>query len=323
MYTLKYPFRLTSTYYGITIKEDVIKDSNVEYHLDGSEANFHLTASGFTSKDQAKNHVKKIKLGLYWLLLEKDLPCESVVEIQVVTYKDASKPANKTALLGLKNSDQIDGIVDDSKPVIFLTEKNIATLSMGTPSLIIGYSSDMILKDIVKGISYLKNLSLLENTRLITALDLYGACFEEGPSNAKFLTLIMALEALAIPVKRPPKTLQLLEKWTIESKQIIDEEKLDEKEKESIKSICNSLLRQKDESHSQNIKHLVRDTLAQNGDSDANEVAKHAVKIYGLRGDLLHNGSLEASKLNPAISEAKTIVQRVLKAQFISIASQQ
>jgi hypothetical protein len=53
-----------------------------------------------------------------------------------------------------------------------------------------------------------------------------------------------------------------------------------------------------------------------NGDVDATEMSRQAVRVYDQRSRLIHEGELSASELSSASSIALTIVERVLKAKF-------
>ncbi len=193
---------------------------------------------------------------------------------------------------------------------------------MSIPLVVVNYPSNVILVDLIKGGAYLKNPSFFKDTRLITALDLYGAYFKETTNNAKFLTLVIALEALTIPIERPPKILQLLEKWKVETQGILESPNLDFKDKKSLEAIRDNLLFQKEESIRQKIRNLVKIILTKNGDTDADEIAKKAVEIYSLRSKLVHDGTLEASILAQATCDAKRVLYNEYYAlQFIQSAS--
>ena len=70
------------------------------------------------------------------------------------------------------------------------------------------------------------------------------------------------------------------------------------------------------------MRKVVATTVAMNGSTDATEVAEQAVQIYDLRSTLVHEGELDAHELGNAISTAKSIVERVLRARFLLTASQ-
>ncbi len=57
------------------------------------------------------------------------------------------------------------------------------------------------------------------------------------------------------------------------------------------------------------------------GDADAAEAAERAVRVYDLRSTLVHEGKLDEQERGTAISEAKSIVERVLRARFLLTAA--
>jgi hypothetical protein len=75
----------------------------------------------------------------------------------------------------------------------------------------------------------------------------------------------------------------------------------------------------KEDSIRRQIRNVVQFTLEDNGDTDAKQTAASAVKIYDLRSTLVHDGTLEFQVLTKATADAKTIVERVLRARFIQV----
>jgi len=314
MYTLFFPFRLLSGR-EITIKDEILTVDSLDYSLKSKDNDYTITIKGFLSEEQAKAYISNIRAGLYWLLIDEGIQSEYSIDIQKITYfEDQSQAVKFAEIYKLKNDKPIDGIIDNSKPAVFLTEKNFCTLTTYPPNVIVSTPSRTIIENLIEGASYLKNQKFFNNTRLLTALDLYSAYFKESTNNARFLTLVMALESLATPIERPTVIIKLLDKWNSEAKTILQGPALNNEEKKSLKAIQDNLLYKKEESFRQNIRNLIKTSLQIDNDTD--ETVKKAMEIYHLRGILLHDGALEASELAKAISDAKKLVKRVLLAHF-------
>lgn len=90
---------------------------------------------------------------------------------------------------------------------------------------------------------------------------------------------------------------------------------------DSLENLIRRLNLLDEDSIRQSIKKLVDTTLIANGDEDAEEIAKEAVKVYDLRSELVHDGSLEPSILRQATSDARNILERVSRARFVQRAN--
>lgn len=291
MYTLYFPFQLLSGR-EIKIDEKELTIGNLVYSIKGKDRIYSLTVKGFLSEEQAREYIRNIRTGLYWILIDQCIPSEYSIGID----------------------QPIVGIIDSSKPAVFLNENNLRTLTTYAPNVIISSPSKKFIRDLIEGASYLKNPNFFNNMRLITALDLYGAHFKELSNNAKFLILVMALEALTTKIERPKIVLELINKWKNEIKDTLQKENLNDEEKTSLKAIFGDNSFKKEESIRQKIRHLIKDILR--NDNDVCEVIKKTMKVYGLRSKLVHEGKLEANELAKAISDAQNILERVLRVQF-------
>lgn len=86
-------------------------------------------------------------------------------------------------------------------------------------------------------------------------------------------------------------------------------------------SVARELVFRTENSIRNQIRVLVKATLSQAGDADADLVAGKALKVYDRRSALVHEGTLDPLMLSDAFSEAKLIVERVLRARFRNAAN--
>jgi formylmethanofuran dehydrogenase subunit A len=126
----------------------------------------------------------------------------------------------------------------------------------------------------------------------------------------------MALEALASGVTRTPLVIGLLDKWKKDVEELIQTVDSHSDDAASLEAVSRELIFRKEDSIRRQIRNVVLSTLADHGDQDAEQAAKIAVKIYDLRSKLVHDGILESQVLSTAISDAKALVERVLRARF-------
>jgi hypothetical protein len=57
------------------------------------------------------------------------------------------------------------------------------------------------------------------------------------------------------------------------------------------------------------------------GEDDAAEAAKQVVRLYDLRSTLVHEGTLPQQKLSESLTEAKDLVDRILRARYLLAAA--
>ena len=171
-----------------------------------------------------------------------------------------------------------------------------------------------------EGLSFPKSNAFADDPKLALALDLYAAYFTEQSTNARFLTLIMALEALTIDMCRAHSVLPLLKRWLDEVKQLMKELDSKSDDAKSLQALTGERLLQGKESVQKQIHNLVVRTLQDVPGVDATQLADTAKKLYAIRSPLLHNGKVDlrddSEKLNRATSDARCLVHLILTTKF-------
>jgi hypothetical protein len=182
-------------------------------------------------------------------------------------------------------------------------------------------TAEQTLKILLAGANLAGAVHVQSDPKLSTALKLYGAYFTEQSATARFLTLIMSLEALVIPTPQSPTTLKLLNRWMEEVQRIRQSKQEDiDADEASLEALERSLKHLSKDSIRTQIRKLVARELT--ADQDVLDRAKDAVKLYDLRSTLVHTGYLDPLTLNTATTKAKSLVQRVLSSRFQRVTSQ-
>ena len=322
MYTLRFPFELPLGQ-RIDVTEQSSQLGALTFYLKKQDRYYVLTVSGFSSEGAAKQYVKVIWAGLAWLLLGRGLSAKADLDFQAVVYAEnpyqAAKNLAKSS--GLSIEGRVDGSIDGSRPAVYPTDKKLSIITAGEASVVIGTPASDVLQFLLEGISFPQSASVIAEPKLRLALELYGALFTEFSGNARFLTLVMALEVLAPNTLKTQRVLELLDEWLREVEDLEKGVGEDTEDGASLDALKRELLFRREDSIRRRIRTLVYDTLSANGDSEeADKAAKLAVKIYDLRGTLLHEGRLQDKELTEATRDAKQIVERVLKAKFRHVA---
>jgi hypothetical protein len=321
MYTLRFPFKLPPGQ-EIEVNGEDIELGGLKFSL-GRDSKFYvLEVEGFPSERAAKHYINNIWAGLMWLLLQRKLSPDAELEVQKVIYvedlsitpEQAAK--NLSEKYGLQYKGPIDGSINEHKPAVYPTGKNFEICGVGQPTVVITNKAEDILKIVAEGASFRNSEKFVEDKKLRVALELYGAYFTEFTSKAKFLTLVMAIEALAAGVRKTRLVIDLIERWKAELDKLSETVDAKSDDALSLEALRRELLIRKDDSIRRRIQSLVITTLRDNGDKDAEEMAKNAAKMYDFRSTLLHEGWLEPEILSKALTQTSKIVERILLALF-------
>ena len=255
--------------------------------------------------DCSIGHCDAARLGLLWVLLHTDLPANGDFEPQPVFEIEGP----------------IDTLIDGGRPAVYVTGKRIRTLTGWPPSLVMTTPVETVMKHFGEGVGIENSARILADPKLLTAFDLFAAYFTEASGNARFLTLIMAVETLATGVQRTRLVLDLLEKWKQEADETLKTVTPGSDDAASLQAVSRELLFRREDSIRRQVRNVVLTTLTMNGDADAAEAAKKAVQLYDLRSTLVHEGSLTSQELSEGMTDAKNLVERVLRARFLLTAA--
>jgi hypothetical protein len=321
MYTLRVPFGLPPGQ-AIAIDDRSVHFDGLDCTLSKQDRFYVLTLTGFSKEEDAKRFISNVWACLMWVLLQCGLSPNAVLQIQEIVYfpKPDEATQNLSASLGIKIDGPVDGLIDGELPAVFHTDKHLRTLTGGLASVVITTPAERVFRYIRDAVALPLIANIIEDSKLSVALELYAAYFREPSANARLLTLVMSLEALAIGTTRPPLVLDLLRKWKTEVDHVLETLAPESDDAASLEALSRELLFRREDSIRRQIRNLVLSELKSSGDHDAPDVAKRAVGIYDQRSTLVHEGKVESQVLGAAISDAKRIVERVLRARFLRVA---
>jgi hypothetical protein len=278
MYTLRFPFSLPpGREIGVTEKSGEL--DGLTFSLKKQDRFYVFTIDGFPTEEAAKRYINKVWAGLMWVLLHRGLAPDAVFEPGKVVYSE--DPYQAARNLGFK--DPVDGFIDGAWPAVYPTEKRIHTETAGQISPLQTYSAGDVLDYFREGAAFPASADVINDAKLRVALELWGAHFTELSANARFLTLVMALEAVATGTPRTQLVLSLLDKWKMEIEELQKTVGPDSEDAVSLEALGRELLFRKEDSIRRQIRTVVLTTLQANGDEDAAETAKEAVRLYDIR----------------------------------------
>lgn len=320
MYTLRFPFTLPL---GRAITEHLSELGQLTLSLTRQDSSYVLTIKGFPTEETAKGYINKVWAGLMWTLLHLGFSPGAIWELQNVKYADdPDQTAINISQMGLHIEGPVDMILHEALPAVYPTGKRFVTGIANPLNATVTTPAEHVFKYFMEAVAFPASAEVVEDANLRVALDLYGTYFTELSANARFLALVMALEALATGVLRTQLVLDLLDKWKKEAEELQKTVEPGSDDAISLDAVIRELLFRKEDSIRRQIRRLVSTTLQTNGDADALEMARSAVRVYDLRSTLVHDGKLESQVLSIATLDAKNIVERVLRARFLQNAGE-
>ncbi|HWR76550.1 MAG TPA: hypothetical protein VN283_04995 [Thiobacillus sp.] len=275
-----------------------------------------LTATGHPSEDQALQFVDRAKAAVAWLLLQRGIAAEVDFTPQPIQYYPNPDEVGRNIArsFGGAFAGPVDTIIQGCQTALYPSEKRVRVETVFPAGVYTTIPIASALSLLVEGASFACSAAVATDEKLNVALALYGAFFTEQSPKARFLTLIMALEALATATSKSRLALELLAKWLAEIDELSRNESLSAEDLASLEALQRELLFRQEDSVRSQIRKLVRTTLAHAEDADA--AARDAVRLYDLRSTLVHEGTLDHQVLSEGTSAARTLVHRTLTARF-------
>ena len=322
MYTLEFYFTLPSNAGYLIAFDEIIKREigSLEFSLNRHNSErYTIKVVGFGSESDALQYIDKLWAGLKWSLLNLNLPSESVTKpFDKNYYEDPLQAFNDyfESKKGRISTSEMNNFY--ARPAIYESSKEFKRILTGGGTVHSGVRGEDFIRNLFEGMTYQNSEHLIHNKMLRVALDLYTAYFTENSDTAKFLTLIMVLEALAIPKERPTFIKNLISEWGNQIKELKGQYTPDAEEVEYLDSLEREIVFRKENSIRNQIRVLVFETLKVHGEENATKTAKRAVELYDLRSELTHNGYIEKESIDSLKIEAHSIVLNVLKTFFLN-----
>lgn len=290
---------------------------NLTITLEKQTHKYILKVEGFETEDDAKEFTNQIWKAFAWLLINNTdgMPFHINLNFGPSYYPTDPKKAAENIAWSFgataKEGEVVDVVANGDLPIVIRNDQNLSRLFGGK----VNFRRTRSANDLIKALANVNNSKRGIDPKLKLALELYNAYFFENSANAKFITLIMVLEALTNNPEKHKVSLELIEKW----KEELTKERVkfyrDSVEYESLTALERELLFRRKASLTSQIRAVITESLKENGEQ-AKEYAKQAVEMYNLRGTLVHEGWLPQEKLDAALETTKKIVVAVLKAKL-------
>lgn len=325
-HTLWFPFRLPP---GQNFNRELstaieCRADSFNFAIGEKNGVYFMRVAGFKDETTARGFIPRAHAALMWVALKQNLSPEYSLDVQRAHFPQDPDQAgrNLARSFGIdpEKFGPVDCFLDTAFPAIYPDGSAVRFITAGGVTVLQSYAPDQTLELLREASLFARAERVLADSKLSVGLDLYKGVIRESSAKAKFLTLVMALEALAPDERKPPVAQQLIDEWMEIVKVRQSNSVADSDEWNAYEALQRELGFRKEASIRQRIRTLVRSTLSQHGDADADAMAKTALKIYDQRSKLVHDGYLPEGELSQATEQARNIVRRVLEARFIATA---
>jgi len=321
-YILRFPFRLAPGQEFSKLDQPYDAEClGLSLRLGSQSGLYFFSVSNFPDEEAGKLFIPKLWAGLMWALLHQGVSPIAELTPQNIKYTEDPIAAaeNISRSLALK-VDKLDGIIDGANPVVYESHKIVKVMTFPNVTLRQGFAPDKTVAFVHEALSLPHPASVVSDTKLKVALDLYNAFFREASTNARFLTLNMVLEALAPSKLKHQSALDAINSWVAEIKQLQKAAAPESEEWRAYESLIREVGFRKEKSIRSSIRSLVHSTLSPT-DPEAESLSREAVRLYDMRSRLVHDGYVPGENLGQAVTRIREISFRVLKARFLQVAS--
>lgn len=173
---------------------------------------------------------------------------------------------------------------------------------------------EKVVEALSNGIESSKHRPFVMDKALSTALDLYLGNFYERSIRARFLTLMMALEAMAPLTEKHTAAQIVIKKWKGEIQEPLTQT-YDKDTRDALEALGRELNFRRETSIRRRVRKLILDE-APFDDCGKESLAKKVVGAYDLRGKLAHSGSVDDNKLHEAFDITLQAVKTILRVRF-------
>lgn len=252
-------------------------------------ASFAFFGTGFDSEQDAFEAGKNVKNAL--------MLCSTRLHIGIDLGKDNATSGVGQSIIEQERERGVNLVNDIHGLVVFNADMPVEFVAGGKTTMSLKYSA----KNFFKEFEFAYKLSRKFTDKQILAVELYNQSFFEDTLRARFLTLISAIECLAVAEKVSATTIALLDEFIASAKIKIGNNATDERT-----DIVNRLGYLKNES----ISSACRKTIKKYKGA---EYVKRFGYLYGLRSDLVHRGAISQSvDFGKCLDELEAITSTVL-----------
>jgi len=162
---------------------------------------------GFPSEQIAGDFLRKVGAGLIWADLRYHIGLRFTIEPTSIHFYDPpleiSDKSRNTNLMPKIEWTHMDGYYYGDNTVIVPEHKRLILTNTGSVNVIAGTGASILVQTVSEAMAYSNPERVFDEPKLKLACEVYSSAFFESSDNARFLTLVMVLEALCADIYAP------------------------------------------------------------------------------------------------------------------------
>lgn len=269
----------------------------------------------FSTEQDAQAFMPRLWSALAWMAVELRTGFIAEMTADSVTYaEDPEKAAeNLSRSFNLPNIGPVHGLVDGNRPSAIPIDKAIRTIKFGEFRGTVTWSADKYITGFTRALNQVKDGRLYDDEKLRLVIGLLSDHQREIFLRSKFLTCMIALEALAKPLKKHEVAQQILDELNEKAIALISGYDKDSEEYHALESLQRELLHRRVASLRSSIRQLVLEGLKDFPEDELKARCKEVINAYDLRGELVHKGIISEDDLSQAHNSAYNTLIDLLK----------
>lgn len=280
-----------------------------------------LTISPFETKKAAIDFFSSIEASIYWVLLKNKTGIIFPTKIRdAVFYDKPIKPTISPLKELIDSSDRysIAGFYSAYQTVVMPMEKGMLRTE-ANPTVISGIGVDVLVDSLKESMQLPSLENVIKHEKLKLAIDLYSASHFEATNNAKFITIVSALEALTPEFRVSEVTENAINEVNSVLRKKRKDLKVGSKALADIQLLQTRLGLLKKDSIGNNMRNYIHSIVESNKDlGDPILVSNIIEEIYDTRSILLHQGRGNEDKIKEGLEFLSEFMPKLLEKLFIA-----
>lgn len=265
--------------------------------------------------------LEEIRASLLWLSLTRRVGVSYSKKAGDLKLYDAPKPVPETeplAHIGRATGwTAIDGHYDADKAAILPEHLRLIRWETGSASTVLGLNPETFFQPLKEALSFPWLHGVINNHKLMLAIELYAAYRFELGDNAQFITLVSSLEALLPEVQIPESSINALNSAKEVVKGIRDAYAAESAKWTEINHLLSRIGALKAEAIGTNLRAYVSSVISRHPQlGNAEKVSAKLRDIYSIRSILLHEGKFDYQAISENLSFLREFVPQLLAALF-------
>ena len=322
-YTAYLPFEVAI---GATI------EASATFTVDGVEtklqrlANLYALFSGpFKTVAEAQRQLDRLRAAVEWIALEFQIGTKPAAEVRQVKMSDAPAPVDGNPNFNFLNGvgwSHTDGHYDAETAHVIPEHKRLVRFEVGRPSVNLHISATNWSTAFQKALSYERLDKVAKDEPLTLAIDLYAESKALIIPRTKFITLVIALEAMLPDAAVPAEAVEVLKKIKQSAKESRDAHQKDSEIWQELNSLLSRVGNLERQSIGRSLRKFVGDATRRNPElGNPEQIETVVTDIYNVRSSLVHDGTADDKELDQGLSFLTSFVPQLLKFLFVERAT--